>query len=119
MKLPVVATMLLAASCASPWERYDSSLFSSVFEPNQQTIDGHISNLETLTAWEVPPPGLCAELAYFLALAGRNSEAQVWLDRELQVWPESAMVVEALRKLIEEPQPEPEQQLESPVELNA
>lgn len=93
---------LAACSCQTQWDRYDESLYASVFEPSEQTLSRHIQTLEGFASWEAPPPGLCAELAYYLALAGRGDESAVWLDKELAHWPESVKVVEALRSLIQE-----------------
>lgn len=99
LALALIAILTLGA-CQTPWGRYDETLYSSVFEPSEQTIERHIQTLEGFAAWEVPPPGFCAELAYYLVLAGRETEADAWLERELVLWPESAMVVAALRNLI-------------------
>jgi hypothetical protein len=103
MKLAVALLSIFAlGACQTPWGRYDETLYSSVFQPSEQTISRHIQTLEGFTAWEIPPPGFCAELAYYLVLAGREAEADAWLERELMLWPESAMVVAALRNLIAE-----------------
>ncbi|MAW59404.1 MAG: hypothetical protein CMJ94_01065 [Planctomycetes bacterium] len=94
--------LFVLVSCQTQWDRYDESLYASVFEPSEQTLSRHIQTLEGFASWEVPPPGFCAELGYYLVLAGRESEAAVWLERESALWPESAKVVAALRNLIAE-----------------
>jgi hypothetical protein len=108
-------SLLTIVSCQTPWDRYDESLYTAVFDPSEESLARHIQTLEGFTNSESPPPGLCAELAYYLALAGRNAEAEAWLDRELALWPESSKVVSALRSLItSNPEPSSEDGEEAP-----
>ncbi len=102
MKIVFTLLVLMAASCQTAWDRYDESLYASVFEPSPSTYENHIRSLEALAATDPPPPGLCAELAYYLVLAEREDEAHLWLDRELEHWPESVVIVSALHKFLVE-----------------
>lgn len=100
MKQIAVIIFLFLGSCQTAWDRYDESLYASVFEPNPNTYEQHIRSIEALASGATPPPGLCAEMAFYLALSGREGEADLWLQRELEHWPESAKVVHGIHALV-------------------
>jgi hypothetical protein len=98
----ILVLILFVASCSTtPWQRYDNSLFASVFEPSEETFKDHIESLEHFASQESPPPGMCAELAYYKCLANQSEEADMWLQKEVALWPESAQMVAALRIAVE------------------
>ncbi len=93
----------LVSSCASNrWHDYDSSSQNVVMEPTAENYGEHIALLETWAADpEQPmPPGLYAELAYWLAKVGRFPEAEAALQKELALYPQAAKFVAALRALV-------------------
>ncbi len=99
-------TGLLAAGCVSdPWTIYDSSLYTTLREPSPETYAAHLDLLLLLVdrreaQGQAPPPGICAESAFYLHRAGRTSEASAYLAREKRYYPESGLVVAALGRLI-------------------
>lgn len=90
-------TVALLASCQSNWQQYDASLFETVANPSQEAYEYHIGTLERMVEEDPPPPGLCAELGYFLILVGRTAEADAWFARELAAYPHAESYVKMLR----------------------
>lgn len=99
------AALVLLAGCQSPWARYDASLYQTVANPSEDSYAFHVSTLEEMVRLDPVPPGMCAELAYYLILAGRTEEAGVWLDREVETYPQSAKFVSELRAALGLDQP--------------
>lgn len=103
MKRLVLLVALLASSCATDrWNDYDSSSQNVVMDPTEQRYNEHIALLEMWAAdSEQPmPPGLYAELAYWLAKVGRYPEAEAALQKELAAYPQAQQFVAALRALV-------------------
>lgn len=98
--------LLLALGCVScvsdRWGDYDSSSQTVVMDPTEANYAEHIELLETWAAdAEHPmPPGLYAELAYWLAKVGRYPEAEAALQKELAAYPQAELFVKALRALV-------------------
>jgi hypothetical protein len=96
---------LLAAGCASHWDGYDNSLYAVTMEPGPEAYQAHV---DLLRDWagegEELPPGLAAELGFYLALTGHPDEARLWFDREVARFPEAAAFVEAMRAIALPPQ---------------
>lgn len=103
MKRALLLVALLASSCVSNrWNDYDASSQNVVMDPTEESYAEHIALLETWAAdAEHPmPPGLYAELAYWLAKVGRYPEAEAALQKELAAYPQAAPFVAALRVLV-------------------
>jgi hypothetical protein len=91
---------LLLAGCASRWDSYDASLYDVTMEPGPETYQAHVDLLrEWSEGGEELPPGLCAELGFYLALTGRTQEAAAWFDREVEQHPEAETFVQAMRAI--------------------
>ena len=103
---PVLIALLACGCAGDPWEAYDSSLYSTLREPSPETYAAHLALLlrlveEREAQGKVPPPGICAESAFYLHRVGRSSEASAYLARETRHYPESGPVVSALGRLID------------------
>ncbi|HVS19774.1 MAG TPA: DUF4810 domain-containing protein [Planctomycetota bacterium] len=103
MRRLVLLIALLASSCISNrWHDFDTSSQNVVMDPTEQRYNEHIELLESWAAdGEQPmPPGLYAELAYWLAKVGRFPEAEAALQKELAAYPQAQQFVAALRALV-------------------
>ncbi len=104
--LLTVFLIVVASGCAAdPWAAYDLSLYTVLREPSAETYAAHLELLLRLievreSRGEKPPPGICAECAFYLHRAGRTSEAANYLAKEKLHYPESAQIVAAEERLI-------------------
>ena len=79
----------IAAGCANdPWTRYEMSLYSALKYPGQETLESHATLLrEIIVSAEKkklrPPPGICAEFAFYTAQLGKTDIARKALAREI------------------------------------
>lgn len=92
--------VLSLAACQGPWQQYDVSLYNTIANPSPEAMAAHIETLERMVQTDPPPPGLCAELGYFLAISGRSGEAAHWFERELVAYPQSEQFLEQLSETI-------------------
>jgi len=97
MRIFSLCVLIFTASCQSPWSRYDNSLYQTVADPCEESYAWHVATLEDMVLLDPIPPGMCAELAYYLILAGRANEADAWLTREVELYPQSAKFISELR----------------------
>jgi len=103
MKQLLLSIALLVASCTSNrWHDYDTSSQDVVMDPTEESYAEHIELLESWAADsdQPMPPGLYAELAYWLAKVGRYPEAEAALQKELALYPQAEKFLTALRAMV-------------------
>ena len=106
---------LIAAGCVSdPWTRYETSLYSALKYPGQETMQSHAHLLrEIIVSAEEkklrPPPGICAEFAFYTARLGEADIARKALAREMHYYPEATRFVAVVARMLDGPEPEPEE----------
>ena len=98
MKFLIAPLLLLLPSCQSTWDTYEISSHQTIAAPGPESYEAHVSHLTKKVEGDAPPPGLCAEMAYFLVLLGRPGEADVLFAREVDIWPQSEKFVLGLRR---------------------
>jgi hypothetical protein len=93
--------LLMTAGCVNQrWSQYDSSLYRVAMEPSVESHEAHAKLLRDFSeSKEGLPPGLAAELGFYLALLGQAEEANTWFEREIAAHSESAPFVAALRAI--------------------
>lgn len=101
----VVSCILLGKGCAGGWERYSESLYHSMQEDSPEARESHASLLDKIISQaesrgEKPRPGLCAEYSFYLARLQRMDQAYVYLEKEMQYYPESIVFVKILGRMI-------------------
>jgi hypothetical protein len=109
MKLSrLVGVIALAlAGCAGPqskyeWGNYEQALYSYYKNPAEAnalmvSISTAITSAEA--SKRVVAPGLYAEYGYLLLMQGKTQDAIDYFDKEQAKWPESAHLMERMRKL--------------------
>ena len=123
--VPLIAVLFslnfIVAGCASsdPWARYDMSLYGALKSPGEETLESHATLLrEIIVSAEKkklrPPPGICAEFAFYTARMGKTEIARKALAREVHYYPESSKFVAIVTKMLDGPKPEPAETGESP-----
>jgi hypothetical protein len=101
----VLFTVAVAVSgCASKgglynWGGYDAALYGAYSDPttvaaNMQKLEVHIQKLES--GKQKVPPGLYADLGMMQLQAGDKGKAMANFQKEREVWPESAVLMDAL-----------------------
>jgi len=100
----VAAALLLSGCAGRSMSRYDWSLYHRIKLATPEAIEHHIEVLEEILAEaakedRAPRPGACAELGYYLMLAGKADRGMDILDREVMYYPESARFVLVLKRL--------------------
>ena len=104
--------IFIGAGCASdPWTRYDMSLYGALKYPGEETLESHATLLrEIIVSAEKkklrPPPGICAEFAFYTARLGKIDIARKALAREVHYYPESSKFVAIVTKMLDGPKPE-------------
>lgn len=110
MKKILIVTALLALSgCATrgglyEWGGYDGLLYQSYKNPetvakNRETLAAHIALLEK--GGKRVAPGLHADLGTLLLQSGDRAGALTNFRRERELWPESAVLMDAMIKNLE------------------
>lgn len=92
----------LAACQATPWQTYDETSYAAVMDPSEEVLGKHIAVLEGWASGPADdvPPGIYAELAYWLAKVGRTEEARVMFEREIERYPYAEKYVRMLQALV-------------------
>jgi hypothetical protein len=113
-KLLTVAAVLALTGCATntgmyEWGGYDALLYQSYKKPaelpkNMQTLATHIAMLEK--GGKRVAPGLHADLGTMQLQAGDKAGALSNFRRERELWPESAVLMDAMIKTLENNKPE-------------
>lgn len=105
----ILAALLGLTGCATnqglyEWGGYDALLYESYKDPagvpkNMQALAAHIGALEK--GGKRVAPGLHADLGTMLLQAGDKDGALSNFRRERELWPESAVVMDAMIKNLE------------------
>ncbi|XYJ12407.1 DUF4810 domain-containing protein [Telluria sp. B2] len=108
-KIIILAALLGLTACATnrglyDWGGYDALLYESYKDPagvpkNMQALAAHIGALEK--GGQRVAPGLHADLGTMLLQAGDKDGALSNFRRERELWPESAVVMDAMIKNLE------------------
>ena len=108
-KIIILAALLGLTGCATnrglyDWGGYDALLYESYKDPagvpkNMQALAAHIGALEK--GGQRVAPGLHADLGTMLLQAGDRDGALSNFRRERELWPESAVVMDAMIKNLE------------------
>lgn len=108
-KLIIVAALLGLGGCATnnglyEWGGYDNLMYQSYKDPaavraNMQTLATHIAALEK--GGKRVAPGLHADLGTLLLQSGDKAGALSNFRRERELWPESAVLMDAMIKNLE------------------
>lgn len=90
------------------WGKYDDSFYSQ-----QKNLDDK-STKKLLAAYKdiisnaekgvrgVPPPGVYADYGFLLIKTGKESRGQLMLEKEMNLYPESAIFIQQILKMMED-----------------
>ncbi len=105
----ILAVVLLAAGCAQTpphptgfyWGDYSRGRYAYEKAPNAQTLEAHRRTLEAIITRAEQgtvkvPPGVYAELGKLYLDQGDKTTALQWFRREVEQFPESAILMQAL-----------------------
>ncbi|RME27821.1 MAG: DUF4810 domain-containing protein [Deltaproteobacteria bacterium] len=114
LKFLLVGLGLLLGGCSaghgvwalrSHWYEYESSLYLATKEPAPENQRKHMEAMERLLSecdarGLKPPPGIHAEYALYAARLGRTGEVAAHLAREMESYPESAVFIGVLARIL-------------------
>lgn len=110
----VCASALFFAGCASNngkalynWGDYSAQTYQYIKSGDEDSMEGVLKSYQwiidnqTGTVRETVPPGVCADYGYLLARAGRVDEGKAFLQKEKELYPESAQFVDSIIRKID------------------
>jgi len=103
--LTFVSAVFVLSGCAPKpyyyYGKYTESQLAYVREPGDETlkfkiasIEDIIANVEEESTSKRVPPGVYADLAYLMALNGKNNEAITFFNKEKEAYPESTFFID-------------------------
>jgi hypothetical protein len=101
-------SILILAGCGTTskdtfyWGNYSATLYDYKKNPDEKTLEAHkkeiLSLIEYADKWERKvPPGVYAEYGYLLLKEGNETEGMEYLDKEVTLYPESAVFIEKIK----------------------
>ena len=102
---------ILGSGCANIseagyyWGNYSYTYLETIRDPSTESNEKHTESLRQIIAESEerklkPPPGVNAELAFWLLkLNPKSTEAQGLFEREIEIYPESRVFIERLLAL--------------------
>ncbi len=104
-KLIVFLFVLNIVGCVPPtlynWGNYSSTLYSYKKDPNDKNLTEHKKSLDEIVTVSARngknvPPGVFAELGFYLIKEGKQSEGEVYFAKEVKLYPESKIFIDKL-----------------------
>ena len=112
MRNGVLAIALLVAlvGCATVsdagyyWGEYSETYYQWVVAPSEETLAAHVAELQDIITESKErelrvPPGIYAELAFFLQRQGGADSAPGFYAQEIELYPESAVMLQRLQQM--------------------
>lgn len=87
------------------WGNYSNTQYAYKKAPGPETLSAHIATLQKIITLSKKynlrvPPGVNAELAMMLRLQDANANVIVYLNKEVEIYPESAKFIEFVKKTL-------------------
>lgn len=111
-KLFAIGFILLLTSCEPSknlytWGNYSHSSYSYLKNADEKSTQELIAVYKQLIEKQngtrmVPPPGICADYGFLLLQQGKTEEGKALLQREVELYPESAIFIDRVLKLLEQ-----------------
>lgn len=105
-----ISTLLLLASCnvqkpLYKYAQYEDAVYRYITVQDEKSEERLIKNYEAILqktgSRKMPPPGICADYGYLLLKKGETAKGKALLEREREMYPESAKFINAILKRIE------------------
>jgi hypothetical protein len=104
---------LLLTGCLSvpkplyTWGDYQERTYSYIKDATDKSQEELLNTYQTLIdkqkgSRETPPPGVCADYGYLLYKQGKKQEGLVLLNKEIALYPESAVFVSRIIKKLQD-----------------
>lgn len=111
-KLVAIGLILLLTSCEPQkylytWGNYSHRSYNYLKNADEKSTQELIAVYKLIIenqkgARKVPPPGICADYGFLLLQQGKTDEGKVLLQREVELYPESAVFIDRVLKLLEQ-----------------
>ena len=108
----VMSIGLLMMSCTTTnplyyWGDYENLAYKVVKGNEQQDVQTLMASYNDIVNGKAKgssgkiPPGVCADLGFFLMRQGKVEEGKKWLMREKEIYPESSVFVDRILTMAE------------------
>ena len=107
--LAILFSVLFLFGCHQPkevfyWGNYSSTLYDLKNNPDDETLAAHKKELVTIIDYASKksrkvPPGVMAEYGYILLKEGNEKEGYEYLDKEIELYPESAIFISRIKEV--------------------
>ncbi|MCC5918859.1 MAG: DUF4810 domain-containing protein [Cryomorphaceae bacterium] len=108
--LPIFMAVIFLASCAKPlyyWGNYNEASYKHLKDLDNRSkrklLDSYakmIEKAEKKSTRQVPPPGVYADYGFLLIEEGRATQGERMLEKEIELYPESAIFIALVLKMI-------------------
>lgn len=110
-KYLVVLFCVIMVGCGSTkdafyWGNYSSTLYQYKKNPDEKTLENHKKEIVKIIEYAAKknknvPPGVFAEYGYILIKEGKQKEGLEYLEKEIQLYPESKVLISKIKTEIE------------------
>lgn len=107
--LTIAFSVLFLFGCYQPkevfhWGNYSSTLYDLKNNPDDETLAAHKKEILNIIAYasqrsKKVPPGVMAEYGYILLKEGKEEEGYQYLDKEIELYPESAIFISRIKEV--------------------
>lgn len=107
----IIIISIAVVGCSSSkntfyWGNYSATLYDLKKTPDEKTLENHkkeiIHIIEYSKKREKPvPPGIYAEYGYILIKEGQKQEGIEYLNKEIELYPESEILISRIKSEIE------------------
>jgi hypothetical protein len=108
----IVSTFVALSSCVSTipplysWSNYETTSYNYIKNKDDKSTQELLKTYAKMVKTQrgtrgVPPPGICADYGYLLIQNGKTLEGKAMLEKEIALYPESALFISTILKSIE------------------
>nr|WP_318715624.1 DUF4810 domain-containing protein [uncultured Treponema sp.] len=101
--------VVLLASCGTTrmysWYNYQEDYYNYVKKSDKESMENLIKTYDMIITKQtesrgIVPPGIYADYGYLLLQSGKTKEGKAMLEKEVELYPESAVFVNSLLKRV-------------------
>jgi hypothetical protein len=101
------ATFLISCEVQKPlysWYNYSDASYNYIKKSDEKSTNDLVESYKKIIAKQegtrgLVPPGIYADYAFLLMKQNKNTEAQVMLEKEIELYPESKIFMDRIIKM--------------------
>lgn len=79
------------------WSNYNYVMYDYIKNPSEKSAENlkstYLKIIKNKGSRKTPPPGVCADLGYILIKEGQVEEGKKYLEKEIELYPESELFI--------------------------